>query len=149
MNFDQLSRNLRILLRTNTIIAEIHLRHIAARAGLFAFAALVGSFGVVMLGVALFLALEQSLGPIWAAVVVGGGGLVLALIVAIVGATLKPSRELALANQVSQSAMDAVAADLQATSSSLTQFASLAAVPGLVTPVLSLVLRLFRGRRRE
>lgn len=149
MNFDQLTRNLRILLRTNTIIAEIHLRHIAARAGLFAFAALVGGFGVVMLGVALFLALEQSLGPIWAAVVVGGGGLVLALVVAVIGATLKPSRELALANQVSQSAMDAVAADLRATSSSVTSFASLAAVPGLVVPVLSLLLKAFRRRPPE
>lgn len=148
MNFDQLSRNLKILLRTNTIIAEIHLRHIAARTGLFAFAALVASFGVVMLGVALFLALEQSMGPIWAAVTVGGGGLLLALIVAIVGASLKPSRELALANQVSQSALDAVAADLRATQANVASFASLAAVPGLVVPVLTLLTRLFRRSPR-
>lgn len=148
MNFDQLMRNLKILLRTNTIIAEIHLRHIAARAGLFAFAALVASFGVVMLGVALFLALEQSMGPIWAAVVVGGGGLFLALIVAIIGAMLKPSRELALANQVSQSAMDAVAADLRATQANVASYASLAAVPGLVLPVLTLLTRLFRRSPR-
>lgn len=148
MNFDQLTRNLKILLRTNTIIAEIHLRHIAARAGLFAFAALVASFGVIMLGVALFLSLENALGPIWAAVVVGCGGLVLALIVAGIGATLKPSRELGLATQVSQSAMDAVSADLRATSSSVGQFASLAAVPGLVLPVLSLLFRVFRRRPR-
>lgn len=148
MNFDQLSRNLKILLRTNTIIAEIHLRHIAARTGLFAFAALVASFGVVMLGVALFLALEQSMGPIWAAVTVGGGGLLLAFIVAIVGASLKPSRELALANQVSQSALDAVAADLRATQANVASYASLAAVPGLVLPALTLLSRVFRRRPR-
>jgi len=147
MNFDQLVRNLRILLRTNIIIAEIHLRHVAARAGLFAFAALVASFGVVMLGVALFLALEQSLGPMWAAVVVGGGGLVLALVVALVGANLKPSRELGLANQVNQSALDAVSADLKATSSGLTQFASFAAVPNLVLPLLTFLLKAFRRPR--
>lgn len=144
MNFDQLLRNLRILLRTNSIIAEIHLRHAVTRAGLFAFAALVASFGVVMLGVALFLALEQSLGTIWAAVAVGAGGLVLALVVAIVGATLKPARELALANQVNQSAMDAVSADLRATSASLTQFASLTAVPGLIVPLVTMLLKAFR-----
>ena len=149
MNIDQLARNLKILLRSNAIVAEIHLRHVAARAGLFAFAALVASFGVVMLGVALFLALEQSMGPIWAAVTVGGGGLVLALIVAIVGATLKPARELALANQVSQSAMDAVAADLRATQANVASFASLAAVPGLVVPVLTLLARLFRRPPRS
>ena len=148
MNFDQLTRNLKILLRTNTIIAEIHLRHIAARTGLFAFAALVASFGVVMLGVALFLALEQSMGPIWAAVTVGGGGLLLALIVAIIGASLKPSRELALANQVSQSAMDAVAADLRATQANVASYASLAAVPGLILPALTLLARLFRRQPR-
>lgn len=147
MNVDQLARNLKILLRTNTIIAEIHLRHVAARVGLFAFAALVASFGVVMLGVALFLALEASLGAIWAAVVVGAGGLVLALIVAVVGATLKPSRELALANQVNQAAMDAVQAEVKATSSSLSQFASFAAVPGLVVPILTFLLRAFRRPR--
>ncbi|MEP9352383.1 phage holin family protein [Xanthobacter sp. KR7-65] len=149
MNFDQLARNLKILLRSNTIIAEIHLRHIAARAGLFAFAALVAGFGVVMLGVALFLVLEHSMGPVWAAVTVGAGGLVLAGIVAAIGATLKPSRELALANQVSQSALDAVSANLKSTSSSVTQFASLAAVPGLIIPALTMVLGLFRGRRRN
>ncbi|MFG1298486.1 phage holin family protein [Xanthobacter sp. V3C-3] len=149
MNLDQLSRHLRILLRTNTIIAEIHLRHMVSRAGLFAFAALVASFGVVMLGVALFLALEETMGAKWAAVVVGAGGLALGLIVAVIGARLKPSRELDLANQVNQSALDAVQADLRATGASFSQFASLAAVPSLVTPVLTLLLRLVRGRPRQ
>lgn len=146
MNIDQLSRNLRILARTNAIIAEIHLRHVAARAGLFAFAALVAGFSVVMLGVALFLALEQSLGAIWAAVAVGAGGLVLALIVAVIGAALKPSRELALANQVNQSALDAVSADLKATSASLSSFAAFTAVPGLVVPLLTMLLKALRGK---
>lgn len=146
MNIDQLSRNVRILARTNAIIAEIHLRHFAARAGLFAFAALVAGFSVVMLGVALFLALEQSLGPIWAAASVGGGGLLLAILVAVVGALMKPPRELALANQVSQSALDAVSADLKATSASLSSFASFTAVPSLVLPLLTMLLKAFRGK---
>lgn len=149
MNVDQLSRHLRILLRTNTIIAEIHLRHMVSRAGLFAFAALVASFGVVMLGIALFLALEETMGAKWAAVTVGAGGLAVGLIIALVGASLKPSRELDLANQVNQSALDAVQADLRATTASITQFASFAAVPGLISPALSLLLRLLRRRPRQ
>jgi len=61
---------------------------------------------------------------------------------------LKPSRELDLANQVNQSALDAVQADLRATSASITQFASFAAVPGLITPALTLLARLLRRRPR-
>lgn len=144
MNVDQMMRNLRILARSNAIVAEIHLRHFAARAGLFAFAALVAAFGTVMLGIALFLALEHLIGAVWAAVAVGAGGLLLAGIIVMVGATMKPARELGLATQVSRSALDAVSADLKATSSSLTSFASFAAVPGLLIPVLSLALKLFR-----
>lgn len=144
MNVDQLTRNLRILARSNAIVAEIHLRHFAARAGLFAFAALVAGFGTVMLGVALFLALEHAIGAVWAAVAVGAGGLVLAVIIAGIGAMMKPSRELGLASQVSRSALDAVSADIKATSSSVASFASFAAVPGLVVPILSLLVKLFR-----
>ncbi|MFS8039048.1 hypothetical protein ACI7BZ_19175 [Xanthobacter sp. AM11] len=151
-DMDTLVRNLRILLRADLIIAEIHLRRLTAKSGLYAFAALVGGFGAVMLGIAGFLALEQVYGPILAATISGAAGMVLAVLLVLVGASLKPGRELDVANEVHTVALEAVSRDLKAAEAGVSRIVGIvrnpfdSALPAVLMQVFGMVLKAVRGR---
>ncbi|MGE4373854.1 MAG: phage holin family protein [Xanthobacter sp.] len=154
-DIDNLVRNLRILARTDLIIAEIHARRVLKKSGIFAFALLVGTFGVIMLGIAGFLALEELYGAKLAAVITGGAGVVLALLLAFIGARLRSGDELGLANEVHGAAMAAVSRDLQSAGSNISQIASFvrnpldAALPGMAMQVFGLVMKMLRRRKNR
>ena len=119
MDIDSTVRNLRVMMRANTIIAGIHGRRLAARTGLNAFAGLIGAFGLLMLGVAVFFALERIWGPVWAAAAVGGFNVVLALVLVLIAGRMKPGGELDLATEVRDAAVDSVVGDLRAVEADL------------------------------
>ena len=147
MRIDSTVRNLRVMFRANTIIAGIHGRHLATRSGLTAFAALVGAFGLLMLGVALFFALEAVWGPVWAAVAVGALNIALALIVGLASAWLKPGRDLALATEVRDAAVESLTGDLRQVESDVAALANAvrhpldSTVAGLATPLVAMILK--------
>ena len=64
MKIERIVVSLGALLRANSIIADIHARHLLARCGLTAVAGVIATFGVLMLGVAGYFALEIVWGPI-------------------------------------------------------------------------------------
>ena len=49
MNTENVVKNLRVLWRTDRIIADIRMRHMLVGLGLRAFAALIAAFGLLML----------------------------------------------------------------------------------------------------
>lgn len=146
MKVDSIVANLRALLRAQSILAEIKGRHLVARSGVTFFAAMVAAFGLVMLGLAAFFALEQVWGPIWAAVAVGLVALVLALLLVFIASRLTPGRDLELARQVQKTAIDGLLADGRAIEAELADlkngfsrpFDSL--IPGVIVPLASIVL---------
>ena len=148
MRLDSTVRNLRVMLRANTIIAGIHGRLLAARSSLGAFAGLIGAFGLLMLGVAAFFALERLWGPVWAAAAVGGFNILLALIIAIVAAGLRPGRELAIATEVRDAAVETITADLRSVEADLATLTHALRHPfdstliaGHATPLVSLLIK--------
>lgn len=151
-DLDTLVRNVRVLLRADLIIAEIHLRRAATKSGFYAVAGVVGGFGLVMLGIAGFLALESLYGPILAAVITGGGALVLAALLALLGARVRPGRELGLATEVHAAALAAVNNDLQAAGASVSRLAAFvrnpldSALPAVALTLLNTVLKGFRRK---
>jgi hypothetical protein len=108
MKIERIISNLRTLLRANSVIADIHARHLLTRSGLIAFAGLIATFGVLMFGLAGYFALETLWGPIWAAATVGLVNCVVAFIIVLLSANLKPGRELDLAREVHKSAVAAL-----------------------------------------
>ncbi|MGQ3674372.1 phage holin family protein [Xanthobacter sp. TB0139] len=154
-DMDNLVRNLRILARTDLIIAEIHFRRVMKKSGFFAFALLVGVFGVIMLGVAGFLALEEIYGAKLAAAITGGAGVVLALLLAFIGMRVRSGDELGLANEVHGAAMAAVSRDLKSAGSNVSQIAAFvrnpldAALPGMAMQVFGLVMKMLRRRKNR
>lgn len=152
-DFEALRRNLRVLARTDLIIAEIWARHLAARTVLMLLAGLVASFGFVMLGVAGFLALQEAYGAIVAATVCGAGAVFLALVLALVAVSMKPGRELDAASEVHQAAMAALGDEVSTAGGTVARLAAIArnpvdtVLPGLLVPLLTFVIGLFRRRR--
>ncbi len=151
-DLDTLARNLRILLRADIIIAQLHLQRLMKKSVLFAIAFVIGAFGIVMLGIAGFLALEDLYGRVLAAFIMGGVGVVLALACLWLAGRVRTGDDLKLAQEVHGAALTAVSQNLKDTGANVTQFASLAnnplqaMLPGLAMQLFNLVLRRLRSR---
>ncbi len=151
MDMDTLVRNLRILLKADMILAELHMRRLAAKSGLFFFALVIAAFGAVMLGLAGFFLLQQAYGTIIAAAICGGAALVIALVLVLIAASLKPGREAQVALEVHEAALQAVSRDMKAAGGQAQRYASMVSaplqlLPGVILPLITTLLRMFRGR---
>jgi hypothetical protein len=161
---DNLVRHLRILWRADTIIADIYLRLLVTRSGLVSFAGLIAVFGLLMLNLAGYLALEQVWGRVWAAVAMGLIDFFISLLLIVIAARTKPGRELDLALEVRSIALRgleneaaAVQAELvalrdefRAVKENLTRFVKHpldTALPALIGPLGNLVLNSVKKRR--
>jgi hypothetical protein len=146
-NTETLVRNAKVLLRAERIAADIRVRHLVARSGVQLAAGLVGVFGLVMLGVAAFLALERVLGPIVAAAVVGLGAVVLAALLFLVASKMSPGRDLELAHALRDQAGEALVADVRALEGNVMGLTRIlrspldGALPGLIIPLAGILLK--------
>ncbi|MDO6963533.1 phage holin family protein [Rhizobium alvei] len=151
--FDNLSRLAGLLYKVDSTIASIRLRLYATRTGLGLAAVLLSVFGLTMLGVATFYALETLWGPIVAALIVATAAFVIAIILAVVAATAKPGREHDLAMELHQSSLDALLAEGRAATRDLTSidlrhpFDN--ALLGLVGPLASILVKGIRKTPKD
>ena len=113
MNPENIVKNLRLLWRTDRIIAEMRLRHMLVGLSLRAFAALIAAFGLLMFELAAYFALVQVINAIAAAAILGAVNLAIALILVFIASRRNLGQELTLANQIHDSAMDALQVEAQ------------------------------------
>ncbi len=152
MKVDAIVANLRALLRANSIIAEIHARHLVVRSSLTGFAALIGAFGLLMLGIGGFFWLETLYGPVIAALAVGVGNCVLAVILLLIASRLKPGRDLELAREVHRAAMDSLISDSRTVETEYQSFKQAlrsppeSVLPGLAMQLASILIRVLNRR---
>jgi hypothetical protein len=151
MNTESLVRNAKVLLRAERLAGEIQLRHLVARSGLQLVAGLIGVFGVVMLGVAVFLALEDVVGDIYAALIVGFGAIVVAGVVLLVASRVVPGQDLELAHALRDQAGEALLADVRDLEHNVLGIARMVRNPldgsltGLIVPLAGFLLKSLRG----
>lgn len=107
---ENLVKNLRVLWRTDRIIADIRMRHLLVSLGLRAFAALIATFGLLMLELSAYFALVQIWSAIPAAVILGAVNFVIAAILFALAARPPARCELELATEIHGAAVDAPAA---------------------------------------
>ena len=87
MNTENVVKNLRVLWRTDRIIADIRMRHLLVGLGLRAFAALIAAFGLLMLELSAYFALVQIWSAISAAAILGVVNFVIAAVLFVIAAT--------------------------------------------------------------
>ena len=144
MNTENIVKNLRVLWRADRIIADIRMRHMLIGLGLRAFAALIAAFGLLMLELSAYFALVQIWSAIIAAAILGGVNFVIAAILFMIAARPPAGRELELASEIHDSAVDALQIEARAVQS---QFSGMihhplnSALPMLLVPLITIIVR--------
>lgn len=144
MNTENIVKNLRVLWRTDRIIADIRLRHMLVSLGLRAFAALIAAFGLLMLELSAYFALVQIWSAISAAAILGGVNFLIAAILFVISGRPPSGRELELANEIHGSSVDALqleARALQSQVSGMIHHPLNGILPLLIVPLITIVIK--------
>lgn len=136
---ERAAKDFRIFLRATGILAELRTRHLLVCYGLRLFAGLVAIFGLVMLNLSGYLALEPSLGHVLAAGTVAIADFLIALALAGLSNRQPSGREFGLAEELHAAALDAVLADARSLQA-IVQHPADALLPGLVAPLATLLV---------
>jgi hypothetical protein len=144
VNTENVVKNLRVLWRTDRIIADIRMRHMLVGLGLRAFAALIAAFGLLMLELSAYFALVQIWSAISAAAILGALNFVIATILFVVAARAPSGRELELANEIHASSVDALqleARALQSQMSGMIHHPLNGVLPLLIVPLITIIIK--------
>jgi membrane protein implicated in regulation of membrane protease activity len=144
VNTENVVKNLRVLWRTDRIIAEIRMRHLLVGLGLRAFAALIAGFGLLMFELSAYFALVQIWSAIAAAAILGAVNFVIAAILFVVAARPPRGRELELATEIHGSSIDALqleARALQSQVSGMVHHPLNGVLPLLIAPLITIIIR--------
>jgi len=152
MTTSHLVGHVRVLWRTERIIAELRLKRLLTNLGLQALAAFITACALLSFELAAYFALVQRWDAIWSAVVLGCFNLLVAGAVVLFAIRRPRSRELELADEIHQQALTAFEADLQRTENespaSLRAALESAAIPMLL-PLIPLVIERLRKHKTE
>jgi membrane protein implicated in regulation of membrane protease activity len=144
VNTENVIKNLRVLWRTDRIIADIRMRHMLVGLGLRAFAALIAAFGLLMLELSAYFALVQIWSSISAAAILGGLNFLIAAILFAIAARPPAGRELELANEIHGSAVDALQIEakvIQSQFSGMVHHPLNSALPLLLVPLITIIVK--------
>jgi 4-amino-4-deoxy-L-arabinose transferase-like glycosyltransferase len=144
VNTDNVVKHLRVLWRTDRVIADIRTRHLLVGMGLRAFAALIAAFGLLMLELAAYFALVQIWSAISAAAILGVVNFVIAAALFVIAARPPRGRELELASEIHGSSIDALqleARALQSQLSGMIQHPLNGVLPLLIVPLITIIMR--------
>nr|WP_249803550.1 phage holin family protein [Bradyrhizobium sp. 21] len=138
---------MRVLWRTDRIIADIRLRHLLTGLGLRTFAALIAAFGLLMLELSAYFALVQIWSAVAAAAALGTINFVIAGLLFFVAGRPPSGRDIELANEIHGASIEALqleARALQAEVSGAVHHPLSTVVPVLVPLIAVLVKNLRR-----
>jgi membrane protein implicated in regulation of membrane protease activity len=144
VNSENVVKHLRALWRTDRIIAEIRMRHMLIGLGLRAFAALIAAFGLLMLELSAYFALVQIWSAISAAAVLGAVNFGIAAILFLVAGRPPHGRELELASEIHDSAVEALqleARALQSQVSGAIHNPLNGILPLLIVPLITIIIK--------
>ena len=144
MNTEKVVKHLRVLWRTDRIIADIRMRHLLVGMGLRAFAALIAAFGLLMLELSAYFALVQIWSAIFAAAVLGTANFLIAAVLFLIAARPPSGRELELANEIHDSSVEALqleARALQSQVSGMIHHPLNGVLPLLIVPLITIIIK--------
>jgi hypothetical protein len=151
VNTENVVKHLRALWRTDRIIADIRLRHLLIGLGLRAFAALIATFGLLMLELSAYFALVQIWSAIAAAAILGTVNFAIAAVLFVVAGRPPSGRDIELANEIHGASIEALqleARALQAQVSGAVHHPLSTIVPVLV-PLIAIIVKSLRKTATE
>jgi len=151
VNTENVVKHLRVLWRIDRIIADIRLRHLLIGLGLRAFAALIATFGLLMLELSAYFALVQIWSAIAAAAILGTVNFAIAAVLFVVAGRPPSGRDIELANEIHGASIEALqleARALQAQVSGAVHHPLSTIVPVLV-PLIAIIVKSLRKTATE
>ena len=151
MNTENVVKHLRVLWRTDRIIADIRLRHLLIGLGLRAFAALIAAFGLLMLELSAYFALVQTWSAIAAAAILGAVNFVIAAVLFVIAGRAPSGRDIEFANEIHDASIEALqleARALQAQVSGAVHHPLSTIVPVLL-PLIAIIVKNLRKTAKE
>ncbi|WFU27743.1 phage holin family protein [Bradyrhizobium sp. CB1717] len=146
MNSENVVKHLRLLWRTDRIIADIRLRHLLMGLGLRAFAALIAAFGLLMLELSAYFALVQIWSAIAAAAILGAVNFAIAAVLFVIAGRAPSGRDIEFANEIHGASIEALqleARALQAQVSGAVHHPLSTIMPVLV-PLIAIIIKSLR-----
>jgi hypothetical protein len=146
VNTENVVKHLRVLWRTDRIIADIRLRHLLIGLGLRAFAALIAAFGLLLLELSAYFALVQIWSAIAAAGILGAVNFVIAAVLFVIAGRAPSGRDIELANEIHGASIEALqleARALQAQVSGAVHHPLSTIVPMLL-PLIAIIIKNLR-----
>jgi hypothetical protein len=137
-------KHLRVLWRTDRIIADIRMRRLLFGLGLRAFAALIATFGLLMLELSAYFALVQIWSAISAAAILGAINFAIAATLFVIAGRPPTGRELELANEIHGSSVDALQLETRALQSQLSGMIHHplnGILPLLIVPLITIIVK--------
>jgi len=144
VNTENVVKHLRVLWRTDRMIADLRMRHLLIGLGLRAFAALIAAFGLLMLELAAYFALVHIWSAISAAAILGAVNFAIAAALFLIAARPPAGRELELATEIHGSAVDALQLEARALQSQLSGMIHHPlndVLPLLIVPLITIIVR--------
>jgi hypothetical protein len=144
VNTENVVKHLRVLWRTDRIIADIRMRHLLIGLGLRAFAALIAAFGLLMLELSAYFALVQIWSAISAAAILGALNFLIAAALFAIAARPPTGRELELASEIHGSSVEALqleARALQSHVSGMVHHPLNGILPLLIAPLITIIIK--------
>lgn len=109
---NRISRNISIALRAERLIAQRHMAVLRNQTGLLAAAGLVAGIGLIMVNVAAYFALSNSLSPEWAALIVAVANFLLAVLLAMSANRMSADEDVQGATEVRDMAIEDLEAEI-------------------------------------
>ncbi|HXH43651.1 MAG TPA: phage holin family protein [Bradyrhizobium sp.] len=146
MNTENIVKQLRVLWRTDRIIADIRLRHLLIGLGLRALAALIAAFGLLMLELSAYFALVQIWSAIAAAAVLGTANFVIAAALFLIAGRAPSGRDIELANEIHDASVEALQIEARALQAQLSGAVHhpLSTIMPMLVPLIAIIIKSLR-----
>lgn len=150
MNINNLSRHVRLVIRGEMLVVQAKLGHAMRRGTFLAFALLFAGLGLVFINIGLYEFLLPLWGAVWTPAGLGLINVALAVLALVIGATLKPGTDLAMAEEIRTMANESLEAEIKSASFAdvLGGGAQGMAVTGLLIPAITTIVRSLRKHRK-
>lgn len=113
MRIDNMIQSLRLLASADAMIAEAGFRARLSKIALQVVALAIGIFGLVMTGIAVFFALRDLWGTIWAALAVGLASFALAALLMLIASRRSSPADLQTAREMHRTALDSLVEEVR------------------------------------
>ena len=151
MNTENVVKHLRVLWRTDRIIADIRLRHLLAGLGLRAFAALIAAFGLLMLELSAYFALVQIWSAIAAAAILGAVNFAIAAALLVIAGRPPSGRDIELANEIHGASIEALQLEARALQAQMSgaMHHPLSTVVPILVPLIAIMVKSMRKTAKD